>query len=372
MNQKQVKKFDRMMDKRPLVSVLVPLYNQERYFETCIRSICEQSYDNLEIVVVNDGSTDRSPQLLDKWAAKDARIRVINKSNEGLVKARRDGYLNATGDYIVFADSDDMLPRGAIGTLVHDIVEQDVDLVIGSFARLLASFKWGNSKDYGDFPTGRVIQQPELYDKYYISFFGEGHFPFSMWGRIFRKSAIDRALQHTELFPDSIRFMGEDLNFNMRIFPYLQSMYRIDDLVYYYRYGGAVDYFNPHYPELLRMTDDRLQLLDERGYDEGYATLFGEYINMFYFRAQQLIDFKQADKDGVIAYFKQELSERRLVPRFMKYIADSGSDNQAALLMLNRDYEGMYEEANRRVRQLHSTWQCKIQTVMFRLLELLA
>ena len=86
MNQKQVKKFDRMMDKRPLVSVLVPLYNQERYFETCIRSICEQSYDNLEIVVVNDGSTDRSPQILDKWAAKDARIRVINKSNEGSLR----------------------------------------------------------------------------------------------------------------------------------------------------------------------------------------------------------------------------------------------------------------------------------------------
>lgn len=358
-----------VVNNQPLVSVLVPLYNQERYFGTCIRSICNQTYRNLEIVVVNDGSTDKSGILLEQWAKKDNRIIIVNKSNEGLVKARRDGYLKATGEFIAFVDSDDAMPPRAIETLVRHITEKNVDLVIGAITRKLGIFTWSNSKSYGIFPTGQVVNQPELYDKYFVGFFGQACFLFSMWGRLFRKSAIDRALQHTELFPDSIRFMGEDLNFNMRLFPYLKSMYRTGELVYYYRYGGAVDNFNPHYPELLRMTDDRLQLLDERGYDQGYATLFGEYINMFYFRAQQLIDFKQADKDGVVAYFKQELNERRLVPRFMKYIADCGSDNHAALLMLNRDYEGMYEEANRRVRQLHSTWQCKIKSVVLRILE---
>lgn len=361
-----------MMDNRPLVSVLVPLYNQERYFEQCIHSICTQSYDNIEIIIVNDGSTDNSPKILERWAARDKRIKVVNKSNEGLVKARRDGYRAATGEFITFVDSDDLLPRDAIKALIRHIVEQDVDLVIGSFARKLSVFKWSNTHFNEEFPTGEAVRQPELYDKYFINFFGKTHFPFSMWGRLFRKSAIDRALQHTELFPDNIRFMGEDLNFNMRLFPYLHSMYRTGELVYYYRYGGAVDHFNPHYPELLRMTDDRLQLLDERGYDKGYATLFGEYVNMFYFRAQQLIDFKQADKDGVMAYFKQELDERKLTPRLMQYIVENDLDNYAAVLMLHRDYEGMYEEAQRRVRKLHSTWQCKVKTVMFNILEHLA
>lgn len=360
------------MDNRPLVSVLVPLYNQERYFEACIRSICRQTYGNLEIIVVNDGSTDASPRLLDKWAAQDQRIQVVNKPNEGLVKARSDAYRRATGEFVAFVDSDDLMPLDAIELLVHSMAEQGVDLVIGSVTRKIGPFNWGNSNNYGDFPMGKVVGQPELYDKYFISFFGDGHFTVSMWGRLFRKSAIDRALQHTDLFPDSIRFMGEDLNFNMRLFPYLRSMYRIPERVYYYRFGGAVDRFNPHYPELLRLNDDRLKLLDERGYQPGYATLYGEYVNQFYFRAQQLIDFKQADKAGVIAYFKQELDERQLVPRLMEFIASGGLDNRAARLMFNRDYEGMYDEACNRVRQLHSTWQCKVKTVLFDVLERLS
>ena len=357
------------MNNQPLVSVLVPLYNQERYFETCIRSICNQSYRNLEIVVVNDGSTDKSGILLNKWAKNDNRIKVVNKSNEGLVKARRDGYYNATGKFIAFVDSDDALPSKAIEKLVYSITKQNVDLVIGSTSRIIGFFTWGNSKSYGNFPTSQVVKQPELYDKYFVGFFGQGCFLVSMWGRLFRKSAIERALQKTELFPENIRFMGEDLNFNMRLFPFLHSMYRIDDLVYYYRYGGAVDHFNPHYPELLKMTDERLQLLDDLRYEKGYASLFDEYINMFYFRAQQLIDFKQADKNGVMAYFKNELDERKLIPRLMAFIAESRTNNQAALLMKERDYEGMYNEACKRVRQLHSTWQCNVKAMLLWILE---
>ena len=354
---------------QPLVSVLIPLYNQERYLGTCLRSICNQSYRNLEIVVVNDGSTDKSGVLLEKWAKRDSRIKVVNKPNEGLVKARRDGYRNATGEFVAFVDSDDAMPKRAIEALVRNITEKNVDLVIGSVTRKLGVFTWGNSKSYGCFPTEEVVNQPELYDKYFVGFFGQGCFLVSMWGRLFRKTAIDRALQHTELFPDNIRFMGEDLNFNMRIFPYLNSMYRTDDLVYYYRYGGAVDHFNPHYPELLKLADDRLQLLDELKYENGYAPLFGEYVNMFYFRAQQLIDFKKADKNGVIAYFKQELDERKIIPRLMAFMADGGTSDHAALFMQERDYEGMYNEACKRVRQLHSTWQCNVKAAVLWTLE---
>jgi len=357
------------MNNQPLVSILVPLYNQQRYFKTCIRSICNQTYRNLEIVVVNDGSTDNSGAVLDEWSRKDSRIKVVNKSNEGLVKARRDGYRHSTGEYIAFVDSDDALPPKAIEILVRHITEQNVDLVIGSTTRKLGVFTWSNSNSFGDFPIGQAVYQPELYDKYFVGFFGKSCFLVTMWGRLFRRSAIERALQHTVLFPDNIRFMGEDLNFNMRLFPYLQSMYRTGELVYYYRYGGAVDHFNPHYHELLKMTDDRLQLLDERGYDKGYAALFGEYVNMFYFGAKQLIDFKQADKDGVMAYFKQELDERQLVPRLMAFIEDGGTQNPAALLMKARDYEGMYEETCKRIRQLHSTWQCNVKAVILWFLE---
>ena len=92
-----------------MVSVLIPLYNQERYFKACMRSVEAQTYKNLEIIIVNDGSTDRSPQMAKDWATRDSRVLVLDKQNEGLSFARRDGYKIASGEYVVFVDSDDKL-----------------------------------------------------------------------------------------------------------------------------------------------------------------------------------------------------------------------------------------------------------------------
>jgi len=113
----------------PKVSILVPLYNQERYIDACLSSIYNQTYKNLEIVIVNDGSTDRSPLMAKEWASRDSRIKVVDKQNEGLTYARRDGYREATGDYIAFVDSDDMLTTRAIEILVHHMLDKNVDLV---------------------------------------------------------------------------------------------------------------------------------------------------------------------------------------------------------------------------------------------------
>ena len=99
---------------QPLVSVLIPLFNQERYFDSCLRSVCCQTYQNLEIIVVNDGSTDNSPDIVKLWAVDDNRIRYVSKDNEGLAIARMESYRLATGEFIAFVDSDDYLPKNAI------------------------------------------------------------------------------------------------------------------------------------------------------------------------------------------------------------------------------------------------------------------
>ena len=358
-----------MIENQPLVSILIPLYNQERYFEKCIASVCNQTYKNLEIIVVNDGSTDKSPALLAKWAAKDNRIKVVNKPNAGLVNARRDGYREATGEFVAFLDSDDTLPLRAIEVLVNAIVANGVDLVIGSVIRKLGFFTWGNSKSFVSFPSNQVVSQPELFDKYFIGFFGKRCFLISMGERLFRKSAIDRALQETELFPDYIRFMGEDLNFNMLLFPYLRSMYRIDDLVYYYRYGGTVDHYNPHYPELFTLCQKRLELLDHYQYDDGYGPLYGEYVNMLYYHAQQILEFKQGNKDDVIAFFKQELATNSLIPRMMDYFTQHTADYEGITLILNNDYEGMYNHAVKLMHNRCDAWRYKMKRLVLGFLE---
>ena len=90
-----------------LISVIVPVYKVEAYLDACVQSILDQSYPDLEIILVDDGSPDHCPQMCEAWAAQDARIRVIHKTNGGLSSARNAGLELCTGEYIAFVDSDD-------------------------------------------------------------------------------------------------------------------------------------------------------------------------------------------------------------------------------------------------------------------------
>lgn len=352
----------------PKVSILVPLYNQERYIDACLSSICNQTYKNLEIVIVNDGSTDRSPLMAKEWASRDSRIKVVDKQNEGLTYARRDGYREATGDYIAFVDSDDMLTTRAIEILIHHMLDKNVDLVLGGIVRKLGFLK-KKIRNHGIFPINQVVSQPELFDKYYVGFFGKSCFTVSMWGRLFKKSIIDKALQETELFSSEIRFMGEDEHFNVMIFPYLNSMYMTDEAVYYYRYGGAADNYNRFFPELLNFSTKRLGLLDKYNYSEGYQYLFAEYVAIFFQQAKQLIAYNKADKQGIMEYFKNEMETNALVPRLIEYYTQNGSKKPEVQLMINHDYEGMYDYTVGLITAGRKTLRYKVKRLLFKLMK---
>jgi glycosyltransferase involved in cell wall biosynthesis len=111
------------------VSVIVAIYNLEQYLDYCIESLTIQDYRQMEIILVDDGSTDRSPLLCDEWAKRDSRIKVVHKSNSGLSGARNVGLDVATGTYVLFVDGDDYLVNGAITTLVEIMKINKVDFV---------------------------------------------------------------------------------------------------------------------------------------------------------------------------------------------------------------------------------------------------
>jgi glycosyltransferase involved in cell wall biosynthesis len=331
----------------PLVSVLIPLYNQERYFKACMRSVSQQTYRNLEIIIVNDGSTDNSPQMARDWAACDDRVKVIDKHNEGLAYARRDGYLAAKGEYITFLDSDDMLTLHAIELMVNAIRESGVDLVVGMHDTFVGQITT-NRRVFrnSSFPSKRIIEQPELFDKYFENYFrSSSFFPVNVWAKLYRKSVIDRAYQDTELYSLDFLFMGEDLFYNMKLFPYLKSMYRIDDSVYKYRYGGGTFGFNKNLPQVLLLCEKRLELLDKYDYSKGYEPLFAEYVAFVYNHASQLIYFKKADKDGVISFIKNEIEARALMPRLEAFYTQKKELSYGVRLLLNHDFESMYNYA---------------------------
>jgi glycosyltransferase involved in cell wall biosynthesis len=121
------------MINNPTFSFIVPVYNTSEYLHKCLDSIVNQSYPNIEVILVNDGSTDSSDSICDDYAEKDTRIRVIHKTNEGLSAARNDGISRATGDYIIFVDSDDFIETETckeLKNLIH--THRDVDIIASS------------------------------------------------------------------------------------------------------------------------------------------------------------------------------------------------------------------------------------------------
>lgn len=358
------------MDKnnQPLVSVLIPLYNQEKYFGACMKSVDRQTYKNLEIVVVNDGSTDRSPQMAHDWAARDPRVKVVDKENEGLAFARRDGLLAATGDYITFLDSDDTLPRRAIEILMTRALETGADLVAGGFDQMVGFIKRHHIDSFFSFPLNQLISQPELFDKYYIGFYRNDVFPVSACGKIYRKSVVDKAYQETELYSPDIPFMAEDMNFSVHLFPFLHSMYRISDTVYNYRYGGGTYGFNRHFTQLLLLSDKRLHLLDKFNYSKGYKHLYAEYVACFYFQAAQLIHFKKADKQGVIDFFKDEMAHRELMPGLLSYYRGQQNNGEGVKALLDCDYDAMYEHACSDAKRIFCSFKYRLSEFLVKLL----
>ena len=146
------------MNRHIKVTIVVPIYNVEKYLERCIKSLVNQTYSNIEIVLVNDGSPDKSPEICESWSKADSRIRVINKQNAGLGMARNSGIDFATGDYITFVDGDDYLLPFAIEKAVEPLTEKQVDSVVFGF---------------NDIGSGGVIRSTYIPEPVKVEYYGD-------------------------------------------------------------------------------------------------------------------------------------------------------------------------------------------------------
>ena len=117
-------------------SILVPVYNVEDYIDECIQSVLSQTYTNYELILVDDGSTDRSGDIADQYAGQDPQIKAFHKENKGLFHTRRYAIAYASGDYYVMLDSDDMLENYCLETLYHTIIKHNCDCVFYNRKRL--------------------------------------------------------------------------------------------------------------------------------------------------------------------------------------------------------------------------------------------
>ncbi len=171
--------------KKDLVSVIVPVYNVEKYLEKCLHSICEQTYENLEIILSDDGSTDGSGRICDQYACTDSRIRVIHKENGGLSDARNAGIDVASGKYFMFVDSDDTIAHDTVEKLLFAAIENHCEIAVCNMVRI---YEDGTTETFYH-PTDRVIvlkkqqrfetlQQPSVCNKLFLAeLFKDTRFP---------------------------------------------------------------------------------------------------------------------------------------------------------------------------------------------------
>lgn len=204
----EVRGEEKMMGcvEQELLSIIVPIYNVEEYLPRCLESIIGQTYKNIEIICVDDGSTDQSGSIADTYALNDERIQVVHKDNGGLVSARKAGISRANGQYIAFVDSDDYVDENMYQVMMKCMVELKVDFIHSGYVK-----EFGNTQSIMCDFENQVVSCSKNRKGFLLNnvFFSEKkqYISSSIWSKIFKSSIIKKAYS---LVPDSQSY-GEDL-----------------------------------------------------------------------------------------------------------------------------------------------------------------
>lgn len=238
-----------MQNENPLISIIVPVYNAEKYLEKCIESILIQTYKKIEILIINDGSTDNSWKLCKKIKNKDDRISVYSKNNGGVSTARNYGLRKSNGDWVMFVDPDDYLSNRMVTNLVNAITPL-TDII----ASPCISFQKNKTKKVNFFEKKCEFQskasKKELFKQLMVPEYGQ-NVKIALtaigvpWGKIYRKHFIDK---YKLRFDPELRRMQDNL-FNIYAFFYARKIIYLDDAFYYYRYEHMDNYFQNYRPE---------------------------------------------------------------------------------------------------------------------------
>lgn len=214
-----------------LISVIIPIYNTQRYLDKCIRSVLDQTYRNIEVLLINDGSTDASGEICERYALEDSRIVYIHTINQGRVKARKLGMERCTGDIITFVDSDDWLEPNAYEEMYNSMLSSGADIVIFGY------FESGRDYDkpiYNTLEAG-IYEGVQLEQEFFTQmlyakdFFVFGIQPF-LWNKLYRRKYIEPYIMRL----DERLVVGEDV---VCLYPALLSATRIrivDEACYHY------------------------------------------------------------------------------------------------------------------------------------------
>lgn len=243
-------------NKQPIVSIIMPVYNSEKYVGQAIQSVLKQSFDNFELIIVDDGSTDKSGHICEQYGGKDARITVVHKENGGVCSARNLGIRMCRGIFITFIDNDDLYEEDFLKILVNTAITTDCDLIKAGRRNIkVTPEKEVISESVSTYKKMVVLSQDEFSCQYY-SLKNSGILS-SIWNGLYKRELIENS---GISFDEEVKHGNEDLIFNCKFSLVCNTISIVPDVLYthFYRLGHSTS--TKFYPDQIRTRIDGINL----------------------------------------------------------------------------------------------------------------
>lgn len=265
-------------DVKPLVSIIVPVYNVEQYLPQCLDSIVNQTYENIEVICVNDGSHDNSIKILEKYASRDSRIKIVSQKNQGVSSARNLAHQYVNGEYIIYVNGDDCLDVNTCEIAVEKAIEVSADVVMWSYI--------SESKNRSDkkiiFDDEFIFDETKVKQMLHRRFIGVSGSELAhpeqadslcpVWGKMYKSNII---LRSNVKFVDLDKIgTYEDGLFNLEVFKFVHKAVYLPMSLYHYRKTNSESQTARYRPRLFEqwqnLFDEMQQYIGENGLSEEY------------------------------------------------------------------------------------------------------
>lgn len=307
-----------------IISVIVPVYNAAELISQTIESILNQTYEHIELILINDGSTDESEVIIQKWLGKDTRVVYLKQENKGPSAARNTGLEVSSGDYLLFVDADDTLNQNVIDKMVTEISK--ADLLLFGYDNYFGA---ESDKNYTVMPMIEGNYTIESFVPYFGELFKKNLIHY-IWNKLYKREVIKEVR-----FDESVK-VGEDLLFNLEVFKKIQQMAVTKKVLYTHNWFNKASITKKYHKELFNYRKKQYNAV--RNFLNDYGCYNGEnkrIVNNQYFRkyltcmlsledeaAELTMNEKQqklaeiaahAEKDGLLTYTDKSLWEKMVV-----------------------------------------------------------
>lgn len=311
------------------ISVIMPIYNTEKYLDESLKTVENQTLKNIEIICVNDGSKDGSLKIMEEHAAKDDRIKIINKENGGVCSARNVGIRAAQGEYISFIDSDDLIPDYALEKAYNDLKKYKVDVVSFGLKMFVDGEDSGMSSLNYDPSKVKVCERSKNQNPFYDMAENTGY----IVTKVYKRSLI---VDNNIWFKEGVTHY-EDQLFNLLLFPFVTKMVQDDNIFYLYRTnrpGSAVTEFNAKkvLTASTKVSEELIDHFDRFDFERGHEWLVSKVLDLTYNHIVN--DTKDAEDKKYFAEKVIYLIEERLVKEHGVILEDWQRENVEVLKTL--------------------------------------